>query len=172
MANMLRVASLILLSIGVPIRAHADPVALTPGAGWTDFFFSSPGSSWNTRYVLTADERTRVTVTDFALSGDQFDVLFTGTAAGSFTTSPPTSLGDWTGNRDFAAVDPRWSTGSFVFDPGHYTISGIAIRSPFGSGVASIRADAAPTPEPGTLLLTAAALAAAAARRRQRRVPE
>src|SRR5437867_24024 len=114
MRILLRLATAVLLSgIALPTPAHADPIsALDVGGGWRDFWFGGPGSSWFPAFSLSTLEPTRITVTDYLVSGDQFRVSITGTGAGtgSFLTSLPTRIRDYTDDRDFAASDPRWSS--------------------------------------------------------------
>jgi hypothetical protein len=79
--------TLLVTSIGFPARAAAEPIVpLTVATGWTDFFFGGPDASWDRRFALSTSVRVRLTVTDFALSGDQFLVSFTGAGTGSFST--------------------------------------------------------------------------------------
>jgi hypothetical protein len=166
---LLRVATAMLLgSLVIPTPARAEPIiTLNVAGGWMDFSFGGP---WHTAFSLSAPGRTRITVTDYFLSGDQFLVSITGTGAGtgSFTTSLPTVIRAFTEDPDFAASDPRWSSRMFFVSPGEYVVSGTAIRSPFGGGTGAIRADTAPVAEPTTVLLLATGLAGLATRRRRR----
>ena len=170
MRSLLRLATAVLLSsIAFPTPVRADPI--TVGGGWMNFFFS--GSGWDRIFQLTALESTRITVTDAYLSGDQFlvSVESVGRAAStSFLTSAPTAFRAFTEDFDFAASDPRWSSGTVDVPAGEYIVSGTAIKSPFGGGGGGIRADVSPTPEPASLLLMGSgALCALVARRRKAR---
>jgi hypothetical protein len=174
MRILLKLATAVLLSsLAFPTPARADPVSvLEVGDGWTDFLFHGVGSPWDTAFRVSTLEPAVITVTDIFLSGDQFRVSITGTGVGTglFSTSFPTSRGDFTDNREFAALDLRWSTGTFLVSAGDFVVSGTAIQSPFDVGEGSIRADLSPTPEPASLLLMGAgALSALLVRSRKNR---
>ena len=134
------------LVFGMVGMASATSI-INPDDGWHRFTFAGVGSDWSDDFSFNATTQVILTVTDASLSGDQFDVTLLG------ATSLPTSQGDWIGDYDAAAQDPRWSTGTWTLLAGSYDIFGTVILSPYEHGGAALRVDSAPVPEPSTILL-------------------
>lgn len=127
--------------------ARAD--VLTVGGGWDVFYFTGPGSVFQTlpsaannytpsavdfSFTLTAPAY--FVVTDGYWQGDQFGVSING--ATPAYTSVPTFTGEYVGdNWDAALADPTYSSGYALLGPGVYDVTGFAYQSPFGSGAAA-----------------------------------
>jgi hypothetical protein len=119
---------------------RASAIALTLDGPWESFSFSGDGSVWSDNFTFTVapGESAFFQVTDAFLSGDRFEFFENGVSLG--LTSAPATLGDQIGaDPDGAFADPRWSSGQAQFFEGSYTITGIAVNSPFGSGGAFAR---------------------------------
>jgi len=134
---MASVAVAAVLSVGALQKAEAS-TALTLDDDWTTFLFGDVGSSWSDSFTFTIASTAYLAVTDAFLSGDRFEFFSNGVSLG--LTSAPTTQGDDIGN-DYAAAftDARWSSAEAIFAAGSYTITGLTIDSPFGSGGAAIQ---------------------------------
>lgn len=136
----------------------AEAVLVVDG-GWDYFTWDDGlGDTWTQTFSFTLSSATLLTVTDYLISGDRFNVTNFGSSIGN--TSVPTSIGDNTTNIDLAASDPRWSTGKFYLSPGSYQINGniIAIAYdnqgvPQTTGIGGLRLDTQVIPEPASLSL-------------------
>lgn len=168
MKKLLAIASFVFL-LSVPQAAHAIPLVID--SGWQSFGFGAVESSWGTDYQFTLLGTGSLKVTDAFLSGDQFDVLNSGSSIG--LTSVPGSTGDQIGsNYDAAFADSRWSSREYILSPGSYDISGIVVLSPFQGGGAAIRLDtgnpqADAVPEPATMVLLGSGLLSTVALRKR-----
>jgi len=138
--------------------ANAATVPITVDGEWHGFSFGSADSPWDTLFTFTLTGTATMTVTDAYLSGDQFEVFNFGDSIG--LTSMPTTQGSGTSDFDYAAANPQWSTGVWVFGPGSYSISGIAVLSPYGSGGAGLMLESggSAVPLPGAVWLLGSGL--------------
>jgi hypothetical protein len=174
----------------------SNAYVITPDNGWKTFNFGGVGSKWDKIFSFDLLTPGILSITDAFLAGDLFEVFNIGISLG-FTSTPtvqPEDRNYISSNYDAAALDPRWSTGSWNLDAGSYVISGIATQSPFNIGTAALRVDTAtipiseiatqspfnmsspalridpsPVPEPSTILLLGASLTGLVALRRKPR---
>lgn len=159
-------AALPVAALLAAVPASATTV-LSVGGGWSGFSFGGVGSSWSDDFSFTLAGSAELRVTDAFLSGDQFTVTINGV---DYNTSAPGSSGDQISNDyDGAFADARWSSGSWTLGPGSYTVKGIALLSPFGSGGGAIELVRGAVPEPTTWALMIMGFGAVgfAARRRR-----
>lgn len=116
----------------------ADPAGpgCTPSSGGNSVFGAAP--PWT--FTASPDGAT-LTVTDAFLRGDRFEIFDFGASIG--TTSAVGTGGDCGDNPDPCLADPLVSHGIFPLGPGPHSITIKASASPFGSGAAYFRVDAA-----------------------------
>jgi hypothetical protein len=159
--------------------AHAQVVdTLTVNGGWNVFYFLAPASSGDDpsfqdingediTYDFTLNYTDKLYVTDGYWDGDQFDVTINGVDQGP--TSTPVTDGTYVGDDWWAAVgNPEFSSAVYTLGPGSYSVTGVVIQSPYGSGAGAINLTGA-VPEPSTwatMLLGIGALGLFARRRR------
>ena len=155
--------------------AKAATVTISVGDGWHDFGFGGVGSNWSNSFAFTLLSTATLRVTDAFLSGDRFNILqILPTSVSLGQTSAPGSSGDQVGgNYDAAFADSRWSSGSFVFGPGSYEVTGTVTASPFGGGGGAVQlvaggvASAVPEPATWAMMLIGFAGLGLASRRKQ-----
>jgi len=170
-----RFAAAALLAVSA---SSASALPLTLDGGWSDFSFAETGSSWDTEFTFSIVAPAYLVVTDAYTSGDRFAFYANGALLGE--TSVPTQLGESTSDLDYALESDIWSSGQALLQAGSYTITGITIDSPYGSGGAAIQLASVsleapeldgpgatvPLPAPALLLLGGLGILGAAARRR------
>jgi hypothetical protein len=162
--NGLLAAAAVTLLTSAPAMAQVTD-NLVENGGWDQFFFGDTVNFPNFQdadgntitFAFTITDSTALRITDGFNDGDQFQVtLNDSTTNSSLTTDTSTPIFD--GNNIFdnwssVFVDPtlgaEFSHITFNLDPGTYTLTGIAIQSPFGAGAAAIELGALPpVPEP------------------------
>ncbi len=149
----------------------ASAATLNVGAGWTSFVFGAVGTYAKKTYTFTTLGHAALTIVDGYFSGDRFEVFADNISRG--LTSLPVNLASKAGNKyDLALANPNFSSRSFHFGPGTYTIS-LLVKTRSGVDTANhlggIRVDAAQIPVPAAGLMLFSALGAAAALRKRRK---
>jgi hypothetical protein len=91
-------------------------------------------------------------VTDGYFQGDQYEVFNLLGSIGS-TSVPVTTCANVLNDWDTAFADAGWSSGSFSLSAGVYSITGVAIASPFGGGAGALRVDVSAVPLPAAIWL-------------------
>jgi hypothetical protein len=111
-----------------------------------------------------------LTVTDLFLEGDQFQVFDNSVSLGDTSVPLNTGLNPCTNNIGCALANSDYSTGVFDVGGGDHSITIEVIQNALGSanGAAALSVDAAPTPEPGTMVLFGAGLGLLGLVRRRR----
>lgn len=151
------------------LNAHA--VSVPTDGTWFDFDFDGAGSSLydlsslETSFTFTLSQSSILRVVDLGFSGDRFNIFANGVSIG--LTSAPVAQ-ETEAIYDIAAVlnDSRFSKGNWNLVAGNYTITGIAVASPYGNGYGSMSVVAVPEPESWTLLLAGLGIVGTIARRR------
>lgn len=138
--------------VGMLAATQAQATAVAVNGGWVPFSFGGVGSSFSSEpFTFSLAGPGVLKVTDAFLSGDRFEVFDFLASLG--LTSAPGSSGDAIGaDYDGAFADSRWSSAAFALGAGSYSITGVAVDSPFGSGGAALRVDER-VPEPASALL-------------------
>ena len=166
------------------VGTSANATTLTLDDGWQPFSFSDGGSAWSEDFTFTLLDTAYFAVTDAFCAGDQFEFTVNGTVEG--VTSVPFYDGTCTGptsttDADAAFASSVWSSGEIELGAGDYTISGIAVLSPFGQGAAFVQLSStslggpviapptSPVPLPAGGLLLVAGLGGMAALRRRKK---
>jgi len=151
-------------------NVSAAQVELTSGGGWTDFEFApnydnNDISEWASTFSFKVTEASTLTVTDFGLAGDVFEVFSAEFVSGAFTpvgslglTSAVAASTLHTFDRDAAAASASWSSRVFHFGIGSYVISGLALDNREGSGAIRLDSGVSEVPIPAAIFLFAPAL--------------
>ena len=112
-------------------------------------FAPQPVDSPEPPWTFTATGPALLKVTDWACSGDRFEVFDFGVSLGE--TPPVADQQECFGSADACYADPRFSSGTFLLGPGEHSITVTLIRSalqasgdPWGSGVGYFRVDEVP----------------------------
>src|SRR5262245_6144308 len=167
--RLLAVATFLAMSAAVP--ANADPVNLNT---FYQFAFSDPGvqatgcdpadpagpfciSSGGTPtqfapagpWTFSSPAAVLLTVTDAFSAGDQFEIFDFGISLG--LTSLPVGPGNCGADPVPCLADPSISSGVFSLVAGNHSITIVPVLSPSGGGSGYFQA--APVPEPATLIL-------------------
>ena len=131
----------------------AAATAVTPNSGWVVFNFGEVGSSFsNEPFTFTLTKAGALKVTDAFAIGDQFEIFDFGASMG--LTSTPSDDGTNAGSDyDLAYGDARWSSGMWVLGPGSYSITGLAVLSPYGGGDGALMVSQVPLPAAGLMLM-------------------
>lgn len=126
------------------IASSASAIALSVDGGWQSFSFADGGSVWSDDFTFTLTGPAVFAVTDAYCAGDRFSFSINGGAP--LLSSVPFYDGTCisgttrTTDPDFALASSIWSSGEILLtDPGAYTITGLAVESPFGSGGAFVQ---------------------------------
>lgn len=178
--NWFLTAAAVLFTAGL---SFADPIN-PPDGPWKEFLFGGVGSfategssavpsgggnsialpdppwTFSGNYVMT--------IVDAFLAGDEFSVYDFGVLVG--TTSAPgggTPASD-ASDPDDTLLDGSYGRGIFALGGGSHSITIQVASSPFGSGAAFFRLDAAPVPEPAAAVLFALGAAGTYLRRRRK----
>jgi hypothetical protein len=156
------------VTVLVSAPARADVIQpLVSGGGWSEFFFGDTvffpdfqtlgGDTIDFTFDLT--QSTFLRITDGFNDGDQFAVTINGVTS---DTSPTVFTGNnifdnWTSVFTDPSIGATYSHMTYLLGAGSYTVTGVAILSPFGSGSAAIElggVDGLPAvPEPTTWAL-------------------
>ncbi|MCC5613112.1 PEP-CTERM sorting domain-containing protein [Nostoc sp. CHAB 5834] len=102
-------------------------------------------------FTYTSSHPTIIDITDDFVKGDQFEIFNFGTSIG-FTSLVPVVQDDIEIGPNAAFADPTYSSGSFLVDPGSYSITIQAIGQSLSSGRGYIRIRKASVPEPTSTL--------------------
>lgn len=149
---------------------------LTPGSGWDTFFyglqapdpsdyFQDPSGNPED-FTFTISQPTLFRVTDGFDDGDQFNITINGVDKGP--TSTPTFDGTDVGTHWGSALNnPLFSHAVYLLKAGTYTVTGIAIQSPFGAGEGAVALGAVPEPATWAMMITGFMGLGLAARRRR-----
>jgi hypothetical protein len=134
------------LTAGV-VLGVASATPATVGGGWQQFNWTGGDGTIadESPFTFAAATPVFVTVTDVACKGDRFTISDGPNTLGRTSLVP---VGDCPGIRDTddpdeALADPTYSHGRFLVRPGSHSIGVEVSTSPFGSGGAFIRFDAA-----------------------------
>jgi len=150
-----------------PGAGPADPPMPLDGSWVTLDEFMSPGDFFTGVYTWNSSNTVLLTVTDYAVITDIFEVYDYGTFVGNTSILPDWDdlgiadpFGDgFTLDPDVALADGRFSSGAFAFAPGAHEISIRDIHippmsaggNPFGDGTVAFKAVVIPAP--GAILL-------------------
>jgi hypothetical protein len=148
----------------------AQAVTLNIDAGFNRFNFGAVGTFANRVFTFTLTGFANLTVVDGYVSGERFEIFSNGISRG-LTSSGVDGAAKVSNRYSQALLDPNFSSRSFRFGPGTYSIS-ILVNHRAATEfrpLAGIRLDTAPVPVPAAGLMLFTALGAAAALRRRRR---
>lgn len=148
----------LLLICAAPVRA--GPV--TVDGGWQYLMWRDGPGAWNEGgpFTYVSTDWTKVTVTDVAYCGDQFEIYNNGSLVG--TTSVPMSSPRYSSTSfEYCCENSPWSSGVFLLSPGSQALTFKTIQTARGytDGNAYFRVDAATGPmppaiaAPGTVVL-------------------
>ncbi|MEA5504146.1 PEP-CTERM sorting domain-containing protein [Halotia wernerae UHCC 0503] len=160
------------------LNSSNDP-SITVGDDWFATTDTPPAFFWaglnqdNSEgpFTYTSSHPTIIDITDDLLKGDQFEIFNFGRSIGFTSLVPDVEDGMEIGpNAAFA--DPTYSSGSFLVDPGSYSITIQAIGQSFDTGRGYIRIRKATVPEPTSTLgfLVLGTLGAATALKSKRKL--
>ena len=184
--GLLAVAALTMMAAAPARASTAIPIA--SGDGWHTFDFLGVGSSFQDQsgvpvsFVFTLTQADVFRIADGFDPEQQFDVAILNlgdlTSINFETTAPtPTSpafVGDcWSCAFFDPAYNTIFSTGSVILGPGTYDVTGFAVVSPQGNGVAALEVGAVPEPATWAMMLAGLlGLGGALRARRQRALAE
>lgn len=137
----------LLVTCAAPVQA--GPVTI--GGGWQSFTWQEGPDAWNEGgpFTYVGTDWTRLTLTDVAYCGDQFEVYNHGVPIG--TTSVPTSSPRYSATSfEYCCENDHWSSGVFLLAPGLQSLTFKTIQTAQGytAGNAYFRVDAATGPVP------------------------
>jgi hypothetical protein len=159
--------------------AKADVLVLN--GGWDTFYFQGANINANPpttspfqdlsanplEFDFTLSGPAFLKVTDAFYTGDRFDITINGVDQGP--TSPRTFDVVYTDSFDSAFHNPSFSSAYYYLPDGSYTVTGLAINSPYGSGAGGIELSSnIPEPAGWALMLTGLAGVGGMARNRRR----
>ncbi len=119
--------------------ATVQDVDLLTEGGWFTFFFGAAGTAAAYNFRFDYSGFVRITLADAYCVGDSFDLI----KDGAYLLSTPFVASDncqhWVDNPDATLYDPTFSSSQFML-PGPFNLTIKAHDSPYGGGVAFIRA--------------------------------
>lgn len=151
------------------LNAHA--VTVPTDGSWIQFDFDSAGSSLydlttqETSFTFTLSQSSILRVVDLGFSGDRFEIYAKGVSLG-LTSLPFAQAEDQIFDEVAALNDSRFSKGNWNLAAGNYSITGIAVDSPYDAGIGALSVVAVPEPDSWALLLAGLGIVGAIARRR------
>jgi hypothetical protein len=122
------------------LRAAETSAPVVVGTGWQEVTFGDVGS--RTVLRLNAPGETWLRLTDMFCAGDQFSVLDNGVPLQATAPATAATCERFTSSPTRAEVGAAWSSGGWLLRAGQHTLTMITTGSPFGGGVAFVRADA------------------------------
>lgn len=148
----------------------ASAITLNLDAGFDRFNFGDVGTFANRVFTFTLTGFANLTVVDGYVSGERFEIFANGISRG-LTRSGVDDASRVSNRYDEALTNPDFSSRTFRFGPGSYSISILVNhRAPTETRpLAAIRLDTAPVPLPAAGVMLVTALGAAAALRRRRK---
>lgn len=147
----------------------ASAITLNLDAGFDRFNFGAEGTFAQREFTFTLTGHANLTVVDGYVSGERFEIFSNGVSRG-LTKSGVEDASRVSNRYDEALTNPDFSSRTFRFGPGTYTIS-ILVNNRGATelrGLAALRLDTAPVPVPAAGLMLVTALGAAFALKRRR----
>ncbi len=145
----LAVAGSVIATLASVSSAHAATIGIATDNAWHTSRFGATNSfaADNFTFSIAAGNEGTLTVTDYQLKGDIFEVFNNGTSLG-LTNSVAYNPSGSAPTPDDGFADPAYSKGIFTLSSGLYDIFIKASASPYGGGSVALRVSQSPVPVP------------------------